>query len=114
MLTNVLLTATGGTNVFKSAAEPIVALVLMMRGPLIAIVASIGTIYCIFLGAKLAKAEETQEREKAKQALKNAIVGFVLIFVLIVAISVMVDPLTKWMDSYVKSTNFSNLTNGSK
>ena len=62
------------------------------------IVAALGVIYCIILGAKLAKAEEPQDREKAKSSLKNAIIGFVLIFVLIAALNLMLDPLTEWMN----------------
>lgn len=99
-----VLTTTTGSNTFAKVAEPIVKLMADLRGPLIAIVVAVGAIYCIFLGAKLAKAEEPQEREKAKMALKNAIIGFILIFVLIVAMTVMVEPLTKWMETNAKTT----------
>ncbi|MFR5633577.1 MAG: Mbov_0395 family pilin-like conjugal transfer protein [Monoglobales bacterium] len=88
-----------GTNPFQAAAEPIIELINMAATPLLAIVAALGVIYCIILGAKLAKAEEPQEREKAKGALKNAIIGFVLIFVMIVALKLMTKPLAEWMNN---------------
>ncbi|MDO4265440.1 MAG: pilin [Eubacteriales bacterium] len=89
----------GSSNPFASAARPIVELINMAAGPLLTIVVALGVIYCILLGVKLAKAEEPQEREKAKGALKNAIIGFVLIFVLIAALNAMVNPLMNWMNN---------------
>lgn len=61
-----------------------------VAGPIFGVVAAIGVIYCIILGAKLAKAEEPGERESAKKALKNAFVGFVLIFILLIVIYMVV------------------------
>lgn len=81
----------------QGVVDPIVGLINSFRGPMIGLVVAIGSIYCILLGVKLAKAEEPQEREKAKAHLKNAIIGFVLIFVLIVALNLLVGPLTTWM-----------------
>ena len=86
------------TNPIQSAAQPIIELINAAAGPLLMIVAALGVIYCIILGAKLAKAEEPQDREKAKNALKNAIIGFVLIFVLIAALNLMLPSLTSWMN----------------
>lgn len=94
-----LLTGNSGTNPFTAVAAPIIELINMAAGPLLAIVFALGTIYCIILGLKLAKAEEPQEREKAKGALKNAILGFILIFVLIAALNIMKGPLTNWMNT---------------
>ncbi len=89
-------TTAAESNVFSEATAPIIGLIDSAVGPLIALVGSVGAVYCIILGAKLAKAEEPQDREKAKSALKNAIIGFVLIFVLLVALKVSVKPLTDW------------------
>lgn len=86
-------------NPFKAAADPIVGLIEMAAGPLLLIVIALGTLYCVFLGVKLAKAEEPQDKEKAKGALKNAIIGFLLIFVLIGVMNAMVEPLTDWMNT---------------
>ncbi len=93
-----LVALTGG-NPFQTAAKPIVDLINMAAGPLLLIVGALGTLYCVFLGVKLAKAEEPQDREKAKGALKNAIIGFVLIFVLITALNLMLPAMTKWMNT---------------
>lgn len=91
---NMLLT--GGVDVTK-VTTPITELIKSFAVPVIGLVAAVGIIYCIFLGVKLAKAEEPQDREKAKGALKNAIIGFVLIFVLIVALTQFVPIMTDWM-----------------
>ena len=91
-------------DVFKKAQSPIVELINAAVGPLLTVVTALAAIYCILLGAKLAKAEEPQEREKAKAALRNAIVGFVLIFVLLVVLQVVKGPLTNWYESYQKKS----------
>lgn len=94
MMELVLLT---GNNPFAEVAKPVVDLINMAAAPMLGIVVALGAVYCIILGAKLAKAEEPQEREKAKGALKNAIIGFLLIFVLMAALNISVKPLTEWM-----------------
>jgi threonine/homoserine/homoserine lactone efflux protein len=98
-------TDTTTTTTKASGAEwdgvtaPIIALLNSMMRPLLAIVGALGSLYCVFLGLKFAKAEEPQDREKAKSQLKNAIIGFVLIFVLILALNVAMGPLTDWVSS---------------
>ncbi len=91
--------AAEASEAMNDITSPIIGLLNSALNPLIAVVVAIGAIYCVFLGAKLAKAEEPQEREKAKQHLKNAIIGFILIFVLIVALRVGVGPLTEWIST---------------
>ncbi len=91
-------------NPFEAVAQPIVDLLNLALIPALGIVGALGAIYCIFLGAKLAKAEEQQDREKAKQSLKNAIVGFLLIFILIVVLNVGMDAMQEWMQSATQST----------
>lgn len=93
-------------NPFEEIAGPIINLVKMAAGPALGIVGAIGLIYCIILGAKLAKAEEPQDREKAKTSLKNAIIGFVLIFVLMFALMMGLPAMTSWLNA---SSN-SNIT----
>lgn len=75
---------TGGTeggsdNMFLTIIEPVTELLTMVVPAALALVGVIGSIYCILLGVKLAKAEEQQDREKAKGALKNALIGFIAI-----------------------------------
>ena len=81
MLYAMLTAAT--TNPFETVTTPIIGLIDMALTPALGLVGALGALYCVLLGAKLAKAEEPQDREKAKNSLKNAIIGFVLIFVLI-------------------------------
>ena len=88
------------TDPFKSAAGPIVQLINSATGPILAIVVALGAIYSIFLGVKLAKAEEPQDKMKAKGQLKNAIIGFILIFVLIVVLRVATGPMLNWVNGY--------------
>ena len=85
----------GSVN-FDKVTSPVVDLINSLLGPAIAIVGALGAVYCVILGVKFAKAEEPQEREKAKSHLKNAIIGFVLIFVLMVVLKAAIGPLTKW------------------
>lgn len=90
-------------NPFGQAAQPVIELLNMALTPALAIVGALGAIYCILLGAKLAKAEEPQDREKAKNSLKNALVGFVLIFVLIVVLKIGMGAMQTWMNSAISS-----------
>ena len=85
-------------STFDPVVTPIVDLINSLMGPALALVTAIGSLYCVLLGVKFAKAEEPQEREKAKAHLKNAIIGFVLIFVLILALNLSKDPLIAWME----------------
>ena len=84
-------------NPFAEVAEPIEQLIDWIFAPAMTIVVALGSLYCIILGVKFAKAEEPQEHEKAKNHLKNAIIGFVLIFVLVALMKLSVEPLTAWM-----------------
>ena len=84
---------------FDSVVAPIVSLLNSILGPMLAIVFAVGSLYCVILGVKYAKAEEPQDREKAKGALKNAIIGFVLIFVLILALNLLKGPMVNWVNA---------------
>lgn len=83
----------------QAAVNPTIDLLNQFTIPIISVVTAAGTLYCIVLGVKFAKAEEPQDREKAKAHLKNAIIGFVLIFVLMVTLNLLKDPLINWMQS---------------
>ena len=88
-----------GTN-FDSITKPIVELIDSLLSPILAIVGAVGTLYCVVLGVKYAKAEEPQDREKAKGHLKSAIIGFVLIFVLMLALKLGTPILQDWVTRY--------------
>lgn len=81
--------------------QPILEVLDAILWPLIAIVVAIGTIYCVFLGVKIAKSDEQNSREKAKKDLIGAIIGFVIIFVLIVALKIAVPILEEWVKSQI-------------
>jgi hypothetical protein len=80
----------------STVTAPVTQLLEAVFNVAIPVVGAIGAIFCIFLGLKLAKAEEQQDREKAKTALKNAIIGFGLIFVLVVALRIAMPIMTEW------------------
>ena len=80
--------------------SPIVDLLNDMLAPLLLVVGAVGALYCILLGVKYARAEEPQDREKAKAHLKGAVIGFVLIFVLIVVLNLLLPYLMNWAGNY--------------
>ena len=96
MMLPVSALAAGSEPNFEDVSTPIIKLINSILSPAIGIVGALGAVYCIFLGVKFAKAEEPQDREKAKTHLKNAIIGFVLIFVLMLALRLSIQPLTNW------------------
>lgn len=95
---------------FANIAAPIVSLLNSLMEPLLMIVGALGSLYCVILGVKYAKAEEPQDREKAKGALKNAVVGFVLIFVLILALNLLMPQMVNWVNT--NDNQAQNLING--
>ncbi len=97
MTTGMLMTTSVFAADYNTVVNPIISLLNNLLGPLLGLVGAVGTLYCVLLGVKFAKAEEPQEREKAKSHLKNAIIGFVLIFVLIVALNIGMGVMTKWV-----------------
>ena len=89
---------------FDTAVQPVVSLINNMLSPLLALVGAVGAIYCVILGVNYARAEEPQDREKAKGALKNAIIGFLLIFILLVVLKGLMPQMIKWVNSNYKGT----------
>ena len=88
------------TGQFDKVVNPVVDLINSLLGPLLAIVGAVGALYCVLLGVKFAKAEEPQDREKAKGNLKNAIIGFVLIFILLVVLKLIMPVMQTWAKGY--------------
>ncbi len=103
LLTNVsLMVLSNASSIdvdLQKVANPIVDLFNSVLTPLIMIVGALGAIWCVLLGVKLAKADEPQEREKARMALKNAIAGYLLIFILVVVLRLTIGPLFNWMQA---------------
>lgn len=94
-----ILSVTVFATGFDKVTKPIVDLLNSLLTPLLAIVGAAGSLYCVVLGVKFAKAEEPQEREKAKSQLKNAIIGFVLIFVLMLALKILMPIMIDWVNN---------------
>ena len=86
---------------FNPIIQPILEVLNAILWPAIAIVSSVGSIYCIILGVKIAKSDEQGSREKAKKDLINAVIGFVSIFVLIVVLKLAVPILEEWVKSQI-------------
>jgi len=91
------MSAFADSNGFGGVVAPVVDLLESLLGPLLAVVGALGALYCVLLGVKFAKAEEPQEREKAKSHLKNAVIGFVLIFVLLLGLKLLTPVMTDWV-----------------
>ncbi|MCR5113311.1 MAG: pilin [Acholeplasmatales bacterium] len=96
-----LFLETISSSKLKSIAQPILDICEAVIPVLLAVVTAIGAIYCILLGVRYAKADDQQEHDKAKKALKNAIIGFVLIFVLLVMLYFGTDVFENWYESQV-------------
>lgn len=86
---------------FNPVLAPVLEVLNAILWPAIGLVGSIGMIYCIVLGIKVAKADEAGSREKAKKDLIGAIIGFVTIFVLIVALKIAMPILQDWVGTQI-------------
>ncbi len=107
----VLMVTPAFADSYDAVVNPIISLLNNLLGPILGVVGAVGTLYCVLLGVKFAKAEEPQEREKAKSHLKNAIIGFVLIFVLIVALKIGMSVMVKWAND-AAGTNIGTIPSG--
>ena len=87
-------------NDMNSIIQPVLEICHTLVPILLAVVGAVGSLWCILLGVKYAKADDPQEHEKAKKGLINAIVGFVLIFVLLIMLNIGTNVFTTWWESY--------------
>ena len=99
ILGSVTAFAESTSGALEQVATPIVDLINSLMTPVLSIVGALGALFCVVLGVKYAKAEEPQDREKAKAHLKNAIIGFVLIFVLMLALKLLMPALIEWVNT---------------
>ena len=86
---------------FNPILAPVLEVLNAILWPAIGLVGSVGTIYCIILGVKLAKSDEAGSREKAKKDLIGAIIGFAVIIVLIVALKIAMPILQDWVGTQI-------------
>lgn len=87
-------------NDMNSIIQPLVDVCATLVPILLTVVGAVGSLWCILLGVRYAKADDPQEHEKAKKGLINAIVGFVLIFVLLIMLNIGTDVFTEWWSTY--------------
>ena len=87
-------------NDLNTIIQPVLDICNTIVPIMLAVVAAVGSLWCILLGVKYAKADDPQEHEKAKKGLINAIVGFVLIFVLLIMLKIGAQIFTNWWANY--------------
>ncbi|MGN1222276.1 MAG: Mbov_0395 family pilin-like conjugal transfer protein [Christensenellales bacterium] len=63
--------------------DPILSVLHNVIWPILVVVAAVGTIYAIYLGVVMAKAENAEKREEAKKRIINAVIAVVVMVVLI-------------------------------
>lgn len=97
---NTILATTISQSDLERVVEPILSFCKVLIPVMLTVVGTLGAIWVILLCVKFSRADDPQEHEKAKKALKNAIVGFVLIFILLIMLNVGVDVFTNWWKSY--------------
>ena len=81
-----LLAAGEGENVVNTAWNQFKSIFDIAMPILIAVVLVFGLVYSIILGVQFAKAEDTDQRDKAKTRLINVIIGVVVAAVLMAII----------------------------
>ena len=69
------------TTGYDQAYSPLIEFIGAYLTPFLSLIIAVGMLYCVVLGVKYARAEEPQEREKAKKNITNFLVGIILIFV---------------------------------
>ena len=60
--------------------------------PILVVVATLGSIYAIYLGIQMAKAEDASKREEAKKRVINAVIAMAVVVVFIVVIQTVIIP----------------------
>ena len=66
--------------------------------PLLIIVASVGSIYAVFLGINMAKAEDSSKRDEARKRLINTIIAMAITVVIIILIQTVIIPnMATWL-----------------
>ncbi len=99
MLNTILATSISQSDLDR-VVEPILSFCKVLIPTMLTVVGTVGAIWVILLCVKFSRADDPQEHDKAKKALKNAIVGFVLIFILLIMLNVGVEVFTAWWKSY--------------
>lgn len=90
----------------------IVAAIESVLWPILIVVATIGSIYAIYLGINMAKAEESGKRDEARKHLINAVIAMAVTVVMILLINVVIIPnIPNWIGtSSVTTADMSEMT----
>lgn len=77
--------------------QPVVNAIADLLPPALIIVATAGSIYAVYLGVIMAKAEDQGKRDEAKKRVINAVLALVTIVVLILLLQIFVNNLGNWI-----------------
>ena len=77
--------------------QPVVDAIADLLPPALIIVATAGSIYAVYLGVIMAKAEDQGKRDEAKKRVINAVLALVVIVVLILLLNIFVNNLGNWI-----------------
>ncbi len=103
------LMATGGDaagEIVDSAWQSYISVVNVVMPVLIAMVVSFGLVYGIIIGVQFAKAEETDDRNKAKERLVNLVIGVVVAAVIISVVYVILG--SNWIHDLISGRKINN------
>ncbi|MGN1212807.1 MAG: Mbov_0395 family pilin-like conjugal transfer protein, partial [Christensenellales bacterium] len=87
-LSGLLYTELEGDYAFLN---PILKVLNDIIWPILIVVAAVGTIYAIYLGVMMAKAENAEKREEAKKRVINAVIAVVVMVVLILLLQLFIQ-----------------------
>ena len=97
---NTILASTISQGDLTKIVQPILDFCDTLTLVLLPVVGALAAIWIILLCVKFSKADEPQEHDKAKKAIKNAVIGFVLIFILLIMLKVGLPILQDWWEGY--------------
>ena len=63
---------------------------------ILAVAAVVATIYAIFVGVKMARANNAEEREEAKKKVIYTVIGIAVAIALIILIQILLPKITEW------------------
>lgn len=85
---------------FKEFSDKLTELFSSMWAPLIAVAASLATIWGVYLGLKYWKSGgDENKRKEAKNAVVSFIVGIVIIFAVAASVPLLITALSGWIEA---------------
>ena len=79
------------SGTYGEILEPIRKAIAALLSPALILVATAGSIYAVYLGVIMAKAEDQGKRDEAKKRVINAVLALVVIVVLILLLQLFID-----------------------